>query len=65
MNIAMFNEVILFPDVAVERKWRPHSGVSPVVISDGVAPCHSNALPDSVEFKSHHHPLLAVLYQTT
>lgn len=63
MNIALFNEAISSPDASVERKWRPHTSVSPTVISSvGVAPCHTIELPDIVEFRSYHHPLLAVLY---
>lgn len=62
MNIALFNEAISSPDASVERKWRPHTSVSPTVISDRVAPCHTTELPDIVEFRSYHHPLLAVLY---
>lgn len=61
MNIALFNEAVLSPDASVERKWRPHASVSPIVVSDGVAPCHGNELPGSAEFRSYHHPLLAVL----
>lgn len=65
MDIARCNEAILFPDASVERKWRSHTSVSSIVISDEAAPCQSNKLPDSVEFKPYHHASLAVLYQTT
>lgn len=44
MSIGVFNEVFLSPDTSVEGNRRPHTSVSPIIISDGVVPCHSNKL---------------------